>query len=202
MAKTAKTRNFPDITLPLDDSKQMSPDSNQVLDKSDVRFRRKCPKTSFLSKNDQNLDQKLCRYFSQNKNFHWTFLNNKFSLSNKKYKKTSTVWKKMAKNGPKPYNVTTSNVFLTQKWQKRPKQDIFQTQHCNLMIQILSPVSDEVLDKSDERFRRKCPKTSFSSKNTQILDQKRVQKRPRFFCQDKNFHWPFLNNKLSLNNKN
>ena len=38
-------------------------------------------------------------------------------------KKTSTIWKKMAKNIPKPYNVTTSNVFLTQKWPKQPKQE-------------------------------------------------------------------------------
>ena len=38
MAKTAKTRNFPEITLPFDDSKQMSPVSDQVLDKSDVPF--------------------------------------------------------------------------------------------------------------------------------------------------------------------
>ena len=45
MAKTAKTRIFPDTTLPLDDKKQLSPVSDQVLDKSDVRIRRKCPKT-------------------------------------------------------------------------------------------------------------------------------------------------------------
>ena len=41
MAKTAKTRNFPDTTLPFDDSKQLSPVSDQVLDKSDLQFRRK-----------------------------------------------------------------------------------------------------------------------------------------------------------------
>ena len=45
MAKTAKARIFPDTTLPLDDSKQLSQVSDQVLDKSDVRIRRKCPKT-------------------------------------------------------------------------------------------------------------------------------------------------------------
>ena len=44
MAKTAKTRIFPDTTLTFDDSKQLSPVSDQVLDKSDVQFRRKCPK--------------------------------------------------------------------------------------------------------------------------------------------------------------
>ena len=38
-------------------------------------------------------------------------------------KKSSKVWKKMAKNSLKPYNVNTSNVFLTQKWPKRPKQE-------------------------------------------------------------------------------
>ena len=45
----------------------------------------------------------------------------------------------------------------------------------------ISPVSDQVLDKSDVWFRRKCPKTWFLSENGQILDQKRVQKWPRFF---------------------
>ena len=45
MAKTAKTRIFPDTKLPLDDTKQLSPVSDQVLDKFDVQFRRKCPKT-------------------------------------------------------------------------------------------------------------------------------------------------------------
>ena len=43
--KNGKKRNFPDTTLPFDDSKQLSPVSDQVSDKSDVRFRRKCPKT-------------------------------------------------------------------------------------------------------------------------------------------------------------
>ena len=58
MAKTAKTRIFLDTTLPFDDSKHLSPVSDQVLDKSDVWFRRKCPKTWFLSENGQILDQK------------------------------------------------------------------------------------------------------------------------------------------------
>ena len=44
MAKTAKTRIFPDTTLPFDDPKHLSPDFDQVLDKSDERFQRKCPK--------------------------------------------------------------------------------------------------------------------------------------------------------------
>ena len=47
----AKTRIFLDTTLPFNDSKQLSQVSDQVLDKSDVRIRRKCPKTWFLSKN-------------------------------------------------------------------------------------------------------------------------------------------------------
>ena len=49
MAKKAKTRIFPDTTLLFDDSdsKEFSPVSDQALDKSDVRFRRKCPKTDF-----------------------------------------------------------------------------------------------------------------------------------------------------------
>ena len=62
MARTAKTRIFPDTTLSFDDSKQLSPVSDKVLDKSDERFRRKCPKTSFSSKNGQILDQKGSKY--------------------------------------------------------------------------------------------------------------------------------------------
>ena len=58
MAKTAKTRIFPDTTLSFDDSKQLSPASDKVLDKSDERFGRKCLKTSFSSKNGQISDQK------------------------------------------------------------------------------------------------------------------------------------------------
>ena len=48
MVKTAKTRIFLDTTLPFDDSKQLSQVSDQVLDKSDVWIRRKCPKTWFF----------------------------------------------------------------------------------------------------------------------------------------------------------
>ena len=93
MAKTAKTRIFPDTTLPFDDSKQLSQVSDQVLDKSDMRFRRKCPKSLFLSKKRQILNQKgpknAPRFFCQNKNFHWAFLNNKLSLNNKNYQKNN-----------------------------------------------------------------------------------------------------------------
>ena len=39
------TRIFLDTTLPFNDSKQLSQVSDQVLDKSDVRIRRKYPKT-------------------------------------------------------------------------------------------------------------------------------------------------------------
>ena len=59
MAKTTKTRNFPDKTLPFDDSKQTSPVSDQVLDKSDVQFRRKCMKTWFSCENGQILNQQV-----------------------------------------------------------------------------------------------------------------------------------------------
>ena len=123
MAKTAKTSIYLDTTLPLNDSKQLSQVSDQVLDKSDVQFRRKWPKTWFLSENGQILDQKRVqkwpRFFCRNKNFHWPILNNKIN------KKSITVWKQMAKNSPKPYNVITSSVFLTQKCPKPPKQQFF-----------------------------------------------------------------------------
>ena len=45
MAKAAETRIFPNKTLPFNDSKQLSPVSDQFLDKSDVQFGGKCPKT-------------------------------------------------------------------------------------------------------------------------------------------------------------
>ena len=103
---------------------------------------------------------------------------------------------------PKSSKPTTCNVFLTQKWPKTAKTRIFPDTTLPFDdSKQLPTVSDQVLNKSDVRFQRKCPKTWFLSENGQILDQKRVQKWPRFFCQNKNFHWPFLNNKLSLNSK-
>ena len=73
MAKTAKTRTFPDPTLPFDDSKQLSPVSDQVLDKTDVRFQNvRTP--VFFSENGQIFDQKRVQkwpqFVCQNKNFH------------------------------------------------------------------------------------------------------------------------------------
>ena len=58
MAETAKKRIFQGTTMSFDDLKQLPPVSDQVLDKSDVRFRRKYPNTWFLNKNGQILDQK------------------------------------------------------------------------------------------------------------------------------------------------
>ena len=80
-----QTNNFPDTTLPLDDTKQLSPVSDQVLDKSGVWFRRKCPKTWFLSKNGQILDQKRSKnvqkiFLSQPK-FTFLVLNHKLGLT-------------------------------------------------------------------------------------------------------------------------
>ena len=49
---------------------QLSQVSDQVLDKSDVRIRTKCPKTWFLSKNGQILDQKRVKKLPQF--FVWT----------------------------------------------------------------------------------------------------------------------------------
>ena len=44
------TRIFLDTTLQFDDSKQLSQVSDQVLDKSDVLIRKKCPKPDFWAK--------------------------------------------------------------------------------------------------------------------------------------------------------
>ena len=70
MAKTAKTRIFLATPLPLNDSKQLSQVSDQVLDQSDLRIRRKCPKTLFLAKNGQKW-QKLAGFDQnlENENF-------------------------------------------------------------------------------------------------------------------------------------
>ena len=146
---------------------------------------------------------KMAPIFCQNKNFNWPFLNNKLSLNNKNWQKIINGFEEMAKNSLKPYNVTTSNVFLTQKMAKTAKTRIFPDTTLPFDdSRQLSPVGDKVLDKSDVRFRRKCPKTWFLRENGQILHQKRVQKWPWFFGQNKNFHWPFLKNKLSLSSKN
>ena len=64
--------------------------------------------------------QKWPPFFCQNKNFHWPLLNNKFSLNNINYQKNINGLEKNGQNSLKPYNVTTSNVFLSQKW---PKQE-------------------------------------------------------------------------------
>ena len=58
MAKTAKTRIFPDTTLPFDDSKQLTPVSDQALDKSDMWFEENIQKPDFFSENGQILHQK------------------------------------------------------------------------------------------------------------------------------------------------
>ena len=58
MDKTVKTRIFSDTTLAINDSNQLSPVSDQVLDKSDVQIRKKRPKTLFFSENGQILDRK------------------------------------------------------------------------------------------------------------------------------------------------
>ena len=107
-------------------------------------------------------------------------------------------WSKTAKN-----HIMPPQCIFEPKMDKTTKTRVFSdTTLAFDDWNLLSPVSDQVLEKSDVRIRRKCAKTWFLSKNGQILDQKRVQKWPRFFCQNKNCHWPFLNNKLSSNNKN
>ena len=58
MAKTAKTRNFLDITLSFDDSKLMFPVSDQVLDKSDVQFQKKMPENLIFEQEWPNFGPK------------------------------------------------------------------------------------------------------------------------------------------------
>ena len=72
-AKTAKTRIFPDTKLPLDDTKQLSPVSDQVVGNFDVSFWKKVQKPDFESKNCLFLDQKGTKMgpksYCQNFNF-------------------------------------------------------------------------------------------------------------------------------------
>ena len=73
MAKTAKRRIFPDTTLPFSDPKQLSPDSDQVSDKSDVRFKKMSENLIFEQKMTEfwtKKGPKMARFFFQNKNFH------------------------------------------------------------------------------------------------------------------------------------
>ena len=72
MAKTAKIRIFPDTKLPFDDSKQFSPVSDQVLDKSDEQFRKNVRKRDFQAKKAKFWTKKgstMAPIFSQNRNF-------------------------------------------------------------------------------------------------------------------------------------
>ena len=72
--KTVKTRIFSDTTLAFDDSNQLSPVSDQVLDKSDVRIRRKCPKKPYFSAKMAKFwtkkGPKMARFFCRNINFY------------------------------------------------------------------------------------------------------------------------------------
>ena len=78
----------------------------------------------------------------------------------------------MTKNNPKPYNVTTSNVFLTPKMVKAGKTRIFPDTTLPFDdSKQLFQVSDQVLDKSDMRIWRKCPKTYFLAKNLAVFGQ-------------------------------
>ena len=80
-------RIFPDTTLLLNDWKQLSRVSDQVTWNSDMQFSRKQPKTWFLSKNGQILDQKRSKndqkMFYHSQNLLYLVLNHKLGLKNK-----------------------------------------------------------------------------------------------------------------------
>ena len=102
--------------------------------------------------------------FLSEQKIHLPFLNNKLSLIKKINKKSSTVWKKMAKNSPKPYNDTTSNVFFYPKMAKTAKTRIFLDTALPLNdSKQLPQVSDQVLDKLcgfKENVQKPDPKTA------------------------------------------
>ena len=88
MGQTDQKRIFPDTTLPLNDWKQLSRVSDQVTWNSDKQFSRKQPKTWFLSKNGQILDQKRSKndqnFFITHPNLLYLVLNHKLGSKNNK----------------------------------------------------------------------------------------------------------------------
>ena len=102
--------------------------------------------------------QKWPRFFFQNKNFHWPFLNNKLSLNNKKLTKIINGLEENGLKQPKTICHHKQCIF-DPKMAKMAKTRIFlDTTLPKNDSKQLSQVSDQVLDKSDVRIRRKCPK--------------------------------------------
>ena len=156
--QNGQKRNFHDTTLPFNDSKQLSPVSDQVLDKSDVRIRRKCAKTWFFGQKWQKLP-----VFGQN-------------LENENFFQKS-AW----------------NIFLV-----LPRCNFGQSFRkiwcADLQISRRARTDGRTDGRTDER------ESIGPSANAER--PKKGKKMAPIFCLNKNFHWPFLNNKLSTNNKN
>ena len=62
MTKTAKPRIFPDKTLSFDDSKQLSPVSDQDLEKSDVQFSKKMSEILIFERKWPNFGRNKTQY--------------------------------------------------------------------------------------------------------------------------------------------
>ena len=105
-AKIVQKRIFPDTILPINDLKPLSPVSDQVIWNFNALFWRKWPKTLFLGKNGQFLDQKRVqkkpKKNCQNLKFIYPLKNIKIVQITKLDHKTSTDWKEMAKIAKKP----------------------------------------------------------------------------------------------------
>ena len=133
MVKTAKTRIFPDKTLPVNDSKQLSPVSDQVFNKSGVRFRKKMSKNLFfLVKMDKFWTKKGAKNghdFLSEKKFSLSIFNYKLSL-NKKLTKNIYSLDKMSKKA-QIYVMSPQIMYL---WPKHGQNGENKTQHCHSMI--------------------------------------------------------------------
>ena len=64
LPKNDQNKNFPDTTLLINDSKQLFPYSDQVLNKSDVQFRRKLAIFGQNLENDHFFQNPLATFFS------------------------------------------------------------------------------------------------------------------------------------------
>ena len=125
----AKTIIFLDTTPTLNDSKQLSKVSDQVLDKSDVQIQRKCLKTWFFGQKWQKLiifGQNL-----KNENF-WPSFRQIWCADSKKMSKNLIFWLNMAENGKK-FDVFGQNLENENFFQKSTRNIFLASPRCNFV---------------------------------------------------------------------
>ena len=118
-------------------------------------------------------------------------------------KKSSTVWKKIAKISPKPYIMLPQAMYFWPKNSQNSQNKNFHRRNTTIKwfkatVPSFWPSFRQIWCADSKKmsenmiFERKWPN----------FGPKKGPKWPWFFYQNKNCHWPFLNNKLSSNNKN